>query len=951
MEKDLQNKLIVKGARENNLKDVSLTIPKNKLVVFTGLSGSGKSSLAFNTIYEEGRRRYVDSLSSYARMFLGGTSKPDVDSIEGLSPAISIEQKTVHNNPRSTVGTVTEIYDYFRLLFARIGKPFCPKHNIQVSGQTTKDIIDSIYQNKPNSKLILYAPLVDGEKGTHQNLLSKLKQEGYIRVKIDDKIYTLDDQIDLDKNQRHSIDLMIIRAALTEEKYSEIAEAVDICIEKSGGNVKVENIDTNEIKMYSKNYSCIYKDFEMPKIETKLFSFNSPYGMCENCKGLGVEFKPDFNTLVPNKQLSIKEGAIIYFKNMINTLNIEWQEFELLLNKFSIPIDVPINELTKSQIDILKHGSEEEIDFAIKTSSGNTLRRTKKLDGILTKIERQYYDTSSERVRDYIKQYMGTFDCSVCKGSRLNKYALAVKIDEKNIFDFSNLSVSDALLILEKSKLSEQEKNISHLIIDELVNRLNFLKNVGLEYLTLSRNAETLSGGEAQRIRLATQIGSKLTGVLYVLDEPSIGLHQKDNLKLIDTLRKMVDLGNTLIVVEHDEETIFSADHIVDIGPEAGLHGGQIIAQGTVDDICKSSESITGKYLSKEWEIPIPSFRRSGNGKKLIIKGARENNLKDIDVTIPLGKLVGVTGVSGSGKSTLVNTILVNELNGSENNPFSISFKSSVKKADYDSVSGLFDVDKVIQINQSPIGRTPRSNPATYTGVFDEIRDIFAAANESRTRGYSKGRFSFNVPGGRCEKCQGDGLIKIEMHFLPDVYINCDQCDGKRYNRETLEIKYHNKNIYDVLNLSVEEALDVFKNKAKIMVKLQTLFDVGLGYIKLGQNSTTLSGGEAQRVKLAAHLQKKPTGKTLFVLDEPTTGLHTHDVKKLIKILNRIVDNGDSVLVIEHNLDIIKCCDHIIDLGPDGGINGGRVVASGTPEQVAQNPNSYTGQFLAKILP
>ncbi|MEE3928517.1 excinuclease ABC subunit UvrA [Mycoplasmopsis ciconiae] len=945
MSKDQE--IIIKGARENNLKNVSLTLPKNKLIVFTGLSGSGKSSLAFNTIYEEGRRRYVDSLSSYARMFLGGTSKPDVDSIDGLSPSISIEQKTTHNNPRSTVGTVTEIYDYFRLLFARIGKPYCPKHNIEISSQTTKDILNSLYSEPANSLLYIYAPIVEQEKGTHAKTIEKLKKEGYLRAKIDDQMYQLEfDDIQLDKNTKHTIDLLITRIALNQDNYNRIAEAIDIATQKANGSLKVENHTNNTTKLFSKSHSCIYKDFEMPKIETRLFSFNSPYGMCEHCKGIGVDLKADFDALVPESWRTIRQGAIKIFENTFDTLNLEWQEFEVLLNHYNISVDKPIDEMSKFELDIIKYGSKEEIEYVLESSSGNKTRRNKFIDGVLTKVEKQYYDTSSNRIRDWLKRYMGTFSCAVCKGSRLNDKALAVKVNNLNIYDFTRLSVADALINLENRHFSQNEENIAKLIISELINRLTFLKNVGLDYLTLDRNSETLSGGESQRIRLATQIGSNLTGVLYVLDEPSIGLHQKDNQKLIDALRKMVDIGNTLIVVEHDEETIFSADHIVDIGPKAGEYGGEVVAQGSVNDIAQNPNSITGKYLSGEWKIETPTSRRSGNGQSIIIKGAKENNLKNIDINIPLGKLVAVTGVSGSGKSTLVNEILVNGiqyyLNKNQVNEF--------KKAKFDSISGLFNIDKVIPVSQSPIGKTPRSNPATYVGLFDDIREIFANVEESRVRGYTKGRFSFNVDGGRCEKCSGDGSLKIEMHFLPDVYISCDQCDGKRYNRETLEIKYHDKNIFDILDSTVYQAIEIFNNKPKLLEKLKILEEVGLGYIKLGQSSTTLSGGEAQRVKLATYLQKKPTGKTLFVLDEPTTGLHTYDVSRLIKILNRIVDNGDSVLVIEHNLDLIKCADYIIDLGPDGGVNGGKVIAKGTPEQVAKIESSYTGQWLKDIL-
>ncbi|UUD36331.1 excinuclease ABC subunit UvrA [Mycoplasmopsis citelli] len=943
-----KDQIIIKGARENNLQNVSLTLPKNKLIVFTGLSGSGKSSLAFNTIYEEGRRRYVDSLSSYARMFLGGTKKPDVESIEGLSPSISIEQKTTVNNPRSTVGTVTEIYDYFRLLFARIGRAYCPNHNIEITSQTLKDIITSIFDQKLNSRLIIYSPLVEGEKGTHQNLLEKLKKEGFLRAKIDNQIYLLEDTITLDKNIRHVIDLVIDRVSLTEENKNRIAEAVDIACERSGGIVKVENIDNGQVLIFSKNHACIYKDFSISKIETKLFSFNSPYGMCQNCKGIGVEFKADWNALVPEPWRSISLGGIKYFENTVNTLNLEWQEFEVLLNHYGIDKDTPIDEIPEKLLKYVKNGSDEIIEFDLVSSSGNRRRYKKEIPGILDKVENMYYNTTSDAIRDWLKKYMGSFVCHVCKGARLNSDALSVKLGNKNIYQFTQMSIEESLDFIEQLQktFSENETQISKIIIKEITDRLTFLKNVGLEYLTLNRNAETLSGGESQRIRLATQIGSNLTGVLYVLDEPSIGLHQKDNLKLIETLRKMVDLGNTLIVVEHDEETILESDHIVDIGPEAGHKGGQIVASGDLETIIKNKQSITGKYLSGEWKIEIPKYRRSGNGKIITINGAKENNLKDISVSIPLGKLVAVTGVSGSGKSTLVNEILVHGIQYS----LGLSQGHAHKKANFTSIKGLENIDKIVPVSQSPIGRTPRSNPSTYTGVFDDIREIYANVEESRIRGYAKGRFSFNVSGGRCDKCSGDGFIKIEMHFLPDVYVACDDCDGKRYNRETLEIKYRNKTIADVLDMSVDKALEFFESKNKIVEKLQILQDVGLGYIELGQMSTTLSGGEAQRVKLATYLQKKPTGKTLYVLDEPTTGLHTHDVKKLINILNCIVDNGDSVLVIEHNLDVIKSADYIIDLGPDGGVKGGKVIATGTPEQLCASPISYTAQFLRKII-
>ncbi len=938
-----RDQIIIHGAKENNLKNIDLTIPKNQLIVFTGLSGSGKSSLAFNTIYEEGRRRYVDSLSNYARLFLGGTNKPNVDSIEGLSPSISIEQKTTHNNPRSTVGTVTEIYDYFRLLFARIGKPYCPNHKIPITTQTNNDILKSIYEFPDQTRLYILSPIVDGEKGTHANLFEKLKKDGFLRVQVDGQIYSLDDEIKLEKNIKHYIDIVVDRVVLNEENQNRISEAISVALDYSKGLLKVETTE-GEVKKFSKLHSCIYKDFDMPKIDTKLFSFNAPFGSCELCKGLGVNLRADFDALVPEKWRTINDGAIKIYANIVNSQNLEWQEFDILLNTYKIDKNTPIDQLSKEEIEIIKYGSKEDIEYVLVSSSGNKTRRNRHIPGILEKIENDYFNTSSERIRDWLKKYMGSFTCEKCKGSRLNKYALSIKVNDFNIDDFTRMSVEDVLETLENLKLNSEETYISQLILNELYNRLYFLKNVGLGYLTLNRNAETLSGGESQRIKLATQIGSNLTGVLYVLDEPSIGLHQKDNEKLIQTLKNMVNLGNTLIVVEHDEDTIKSADYIVDIGPYAGVHGGKIVAQGTLEDIKNCEESLTGSYLSGKRKILTPSFRRSGNGKTLIINGASENNLKNINVKFPLGKFIGVTGVSGSGKSSLVNEILVKGLTKY------LSKSQTEKVGKFSSFSGSFNVDKIVAVNQSPIGRTPRSNPATYTSVFDDIRDIFASVEESKARGYAKGRFSFNVPGGRCEKCSGDGYLKIEMHFLPDVYVPCDECEGKRYNRETLEIKYRGKNIADVLDMTVEDALGFFEARANIKNKLQTLSDVGLNYIKLGQPSTTLSGGEAQRVKLATYLQKPPTGKTIYVLDEPTTGLHSYDVANLLSVLNKIVDNGDTVVVIEHNLDVIKCCDHIIDLGPDGGKNGGMVIATGTPEQVAKIEKSYTGQYLKKIL-
>lgn len=934
--------ITIKGARENNLKNINLVLPKNKLIVFSGLSGSGKSSLAFSTIYEEGRRRYVDSLSNYARQFLGGANKPDVDAIDGLSPAIAIEQKTTHNNPRSTVGTVTEIYDYLRLLFARVGTPFCPRHKIEIKSQSNKDILDSIYNFAPNTKLDILSPVVENEKGTHANLLEKLRKDAFNRVKIDGQIYKLDDKIELDKNSKHSIDIVVGRVNLDEENRAWISQAISLAAEYSKGVVKVETVQ-GEIKTYSKLHSCPFKDFEMPKIEPRLFSFNSPAGACSQCKGLGVDLKASFDALVPEPWRSINQGAIKIFENTVNTQNLEWQEFDILLSHYNIDKSIPIEEMSEEDLKIIKYGSDEEIDYVLVSSAGNKTRRYKRIEGILNIVERKYMDTSSEAIRDWLKKYMGSFPCSKCNYARLNKYALAVLINDKNIDQYTRFSVDEALFAIENIKLNDTQKQVSALILSELINRLKFLQNVGLGYLNLNRSAETLSGGESQRIKLATQVGSNLTGVLYVLDEPSIGLHQRDNERLIATLKNMVEIGNTLIVVEHDEETIKAAEHIVDIGPFAGEKGGEIVAQGSIQDIINEPNSLTGQYLSQNKQIIVPQSRRSGNGQVVTIIGAKENNLQNIDVKFPLGKLIAVTGMSGSGKSTLVNEIFVKGIQRVLN-------KSTDKIGKFKSITNLNAIDKVVPISQSPIGRTPRSTPATHISVFDDIRELFASTNEAQARGYTKSNFSFNVPGGRCEKCSGDGVIKIEMHFLPDVYIACDECDGKRYTLETREVKYKGKNISEVLEMSVDEAYEFFINRPKIKEKLAIIQSIGLGYIKLGQPSTTLSGGEAQRVKLATYLQKKPTGKTVYVLDEPTTGLHPYDVEKLLSVLNKIVDNGDTVLVIEHNLDVIKCADYIVDLGPEGGINGGRIVATGTPEQVAKNPNSYTGQYLSKYL-
>lgn len=935
-------KIIIKGAKENNLKNVDVTLPKNKFIVFTGLSGSGKSSLAFNTIYEEGRRRYVDSLSSYARQFLGGTKKPDVESIEGLSPAISIEQKTTHNNPRSIVGTVTEIYDYLRLLYARIGKPFCPTHKIEITAQKLKDIIDSVFKYPEGEKIYILSPVVTNEKGSHQVLLAKLKRDGFLRVKINGEIFELDKDINLDKNKKWTIELVIDRLVFSPDQLSRVSEAIENALEYSNGLVTIEAL-SKEKRTFSIQHSCEYGDFDMPKIEPKLFSFNAPAGMCPNCKGLGYLQKASFDLIVPDKNLSINEGGIKYYKNLVGTQNLEWQEFANLMDFYNIDLDTPLRDLSDEELNVIKYGSYEEIPMVRISTSGNRYEGTRFVEGILPKIERKYMETVSEEYRTYYKKYLTDTLCPECKGQRLNKYALAVKLDKLNIFELSNKSIDELLQFIENLKLTEYEQEVCSLILSELKHRLEFLINVGLNYLTLNRKAETLSGGEAQRIRLATQIGSALTGVLYVMDEPSIGLHQKDNQRLINSLRKIVDIGNTLIVVEHDEETIREADYIVDIGPDAGEKGGKIVAYGSLEDICSAPESITGKYLSGVWQIDVPKTRRSGNGKVLTLKNATANNLKNITVGFPLGKLIVVTGVSGSGKSSLVNEELSNALNKYLNS-------AAYDIRDDKKLTGQINVDALILVNQSPIGRTPRSNPATYTSLFDDIREIFAMVEESKEKGFTKSRFSFNVPGGRCDKCYGDGVLRIEMHFLPDVYVVCDHCDGKRYNLETLEIKYHGKNINDVLEMTVAEAYAFFINRPKLRTKLQLLMDVGLDYIKLGQSSTTLSGGEAQRVKLATYLQKKPTGKSLYILDEPTTGLHTHDVKKLLSVLNRIVDNGDTVLVIEHNLDVIKNADFIIDLGPNGGKNGGQIVATGTPEQVAKNEISYTAEYLRKIL-
>lgn len=939
------DKIIVNGARENNLKNVNVVIPKNKLVVLTGVSGSGKSSLAFNTIYAEGQRKYLESLSTYARQFLGWNDKPDVDSIEGLSPAIAISQKSSSHNPRSTVGTVTEIYDYLRVIFARIGVPYCPNDNIPIETLTTTQIVDKIFEQfQEDDKLQIMAVYCRKQKGTFKTDLEKLKNLGFLRVRIDGQIYSLDENIELTKNNFHNIDIVIDRIIghHDSDTRSRIFAAVETALKHGVHQVLV--LTNDKEVTYSESHSCSKCGFSIPEMEPRLFSFNSPIGACEHCKGLGVTFEPDESRMIPHPELSINEGGIEFFKNSVNTPNIDWQTFNCMLNHYKINKDIPINKLTRKQIDLMMYGSDEPIHIVYKSSGGISHERYDYVEGVLNRVKRLYFETSSEFARTYYGKFMEEKTCKVCSGKRLNEKALCVKIDGKSIIDLTNMNVSSLLDFFLNLKLTDYQKQIANLALKEVISRLNFLVNVGLEYLTLSRNANTLSGGEAQRIRLATQIGSSLTGILYVLDEPSIGLHQKDNMKLIHALQKMRDLGNSILVVEHDEETMKNSDYIIDMGPLAGIYGGKVVATGTWQDIANNKNSITGKYLSHEWTIPVPKIRRTGNGQKIVLKGAKLNNLKNIDVTFPLGKFICVTGVSGSGKSTLILDTLATNINRILFNPFTSAPKIR-------SITGIQNIDKLIIVTQDPIGRTPRSNPATYVGVFDDIRDLFANIPEAKARGYKKGRFSFNVPGGRCEKCQGDGLIRISMQFLPDVYVKCDECNGKRYNEETLGIKYKNKSIYDVLEMSVDEAMEFFKNIPNIYHKIQLLHEVGLGYLKLGVAATDLSGGEAQRIKLAKFLQKNSTKNTILILDEPTTGLHTHDIKNLIQILNRIVDHGTTVIVIEHNLDLIKCADYIIDMGPDGGDKGGTIVATGTPEQLLDKKDvSYTAQYLEGIL-
>jgi excinuclease ABC subunit A len=937
----MNDNIVIQGAREANLKNINLTLPKNQLIVFSGVSGSGKSSLAFDTIYAEGQRRYIESLSSYARQFLGGLKKPDVDAIDGLSPSIAIDQKTTSNNPRSTVGTVTEIYDYFRLLFARVGTPTCPEHHIPIIGITVDKMVENIFE-KENESVVIYAPIAKNKKGTFKDDFANLLKDGYFKIRLNGQEVLLEEVNELDKNQKHNIDVFIDKVKVTLENKSRLYEALETAI-KLGNNLVTIKFGNGNEEIMSSTHSCPICGFSIGKIEPPLFSFNSPIGACSRCNGLGVIKEVDPNLLIKEPHLSINQGAVSYFKNTIHSENIEWQEFELLCKLYNISLDTPVNQLSDYQRKILLNGSDKPFKYTITTRSGNMMHRHNYIEGPKTRIERLYNETSSEMMRDIFQYYITDADCDVCKGKRLSKEALSVKIADYNIYELCTLPLNKLLTTINNLPLTQNEENIAKLILKEIKDRLNFLINVGLEYLTLARSSLSLSGGESQRIRLATQIGSKLSGVLYVLDEPSIGLHQKDNARLLESLKTMRDLGNTLIVVEHDEETILAADYIVDIGPGAGIHGGEVVALGTPKEIMDNPNSLTGQYISHKLEIPIPTTRNKGNGKFINILGANANNLKNIDVAIPLGCLVCVSGVSGSGKSSLVEEILRKTI-------AKTLYNSKVKPGEVKEIQGLENIDKLVFVDQDPIGRTPRSNPATYTGIFDFIRDLFANSPDAKTRGYDKGRFSFNVRGGRCEKCQGDGVIRVPMNFLPDVYVTCEECGGKRYNSETLQIYYKNKNIYDVLESTVEESLEFFKNVPYIKRKIQILYDVGLGYIKLGQPATTLSGGESQRVKLAFELQKKPTGKSLFILDEPTTGLHTYDVSKLVTIFSRLVGNGDTVLVIEHNLDILKVADYIIDLGRDGGEKGGEIIALGTPEEIAKNKNSYTGQYLLKIL-
>lgn len=938
-----KNQIIIKGARVNNLQNIDVEIPRDQLVVLTGLSGSGKSSLAFDTIYAEGQRRYVESLSAYARQFLGQMDKPDVDTIEGLSPAISIDQKTTSKNPRSTVGTVTEIYDYLRLLYARIGKPICPNHGIEISSQTISQMVDQVMELPERTRLQILAPIVSGRKGTHVKVLDDLKKEGFVRVRVNGETMDLAEEITLEKNKKHSIEVVVDRVVVRPDVEARLADSLETALRLADSRVIVDTMDGNEL-LFSEHHACPICGFSIGELEPRMFSFNSPFGACTSCDGLGTKLEVDVDLVVPHPDKSLNEGAIVAWEP--TSSQYYPQLLKAVCDHFKIDMDTPFEQLPEEHRETILNGNtKEEIHFRYENDFGMVRNTNLYFEGVLNNLQRRFKETSSDYIREQMEGYMAKKACPTCKGHRLKRESLAVKVSDHHIGEVTKMSVKQAVMFFDElpEKLSEKDQTISRMIVREIHERASFLENVGLDYLTISRAAGTLSGGEAQRIRLATQIGSRLTGVLYVLDEPSIGLHQRDNDRLINTLKAMRDLGNTLIVVEHDEDTMMAADYLIDIGPGAGDHGGFVTAAGKPEELMQDANSLTGQYLSGKKFIPVPSTRKEPDGRMLHIHKASENNLKNVDVDIPLGLFVAVTGVSGSGKSTLINEILYKTIAHEMN-------RAKEKPGAHKGITGLDQIDKVIDIDQSPIGRTPRSNPATYTGVFDDIRDVFASTNEAKLRGYKKGRFSFNIKGGRCEACRGDGIIKIEMHFLPDVYVPCEVCHGKRYNRETLEVKYKGKTIADVLEMTVEDALAFFENIPKITRKLQTIADVGLTYMRLGQPATELSGGEAQRVKLASELHKRSTGKTIYILDEPTTGLHVHDIARLLKVLQRLVDNGDTVLVIEHNLDVIKTADYLIDLGPEGGDGGGTIVAAGTPEQIAEVEASYTGRYLSPVL-
>ena len=938
----MNDKIIIHGAREHNLKNIDLEVPRDKLVVFTGLSGSGKSSLAFDTIYADGQRRYMESLSSYARQFLGMMEKPDVDEITGLSPAISIDQKTTSNNPRSTVGTVTEIYDYLRLLYARIGIPHCPVCGREIRQQTVDQMVDKIMELPQRTKIQILAPIVRGKKGTHQKEFERAKKSGYVRVRVDGNLYELSEEIALEKNKKHNIEIVVDRLVVREDIQSRLTDSLETAIGLTGGLVLVDVIDGEEM-LFSQNYACPEHNISIEELNPRMFSFNNPFGACEKCTGLGTFMSIDPDLVIPDKDKSIREGAIRASGWYYAEGGIAQMYYQSLSEHYHFSLDTPVKELPKQVMDILLYGTKGEKIKMVRDTQDIKSTYYTEFEGVANNLERRFRETSSNWMREEITTWMNAVDCPQCHGDRLKKESLSVLIGGMNISQLCRLSVTAMLDFFDQLQLTEKEQQISHQVIKEIRSRLEFLRNVGLEYLTLSRASATLSGGESQRIRLATQIGSSLMGVLYILDEPSIGLHQRDNDKLIATLRHLRDLGNTVIVVEHDEDTMYASDYIVDIGPGAGVHGGEVVCAGTLEEIMACDRSVTGQYLSGKKFIPVPATRREGNGKWLTVKGAQQNNLKKVNASIPLGTFTAVTGVSGSGKSSLINEILYKGLAAKLN-------QAKARPGKHKEIIGIEELDKVIEINQSPIGRTPRSNPATYTGVFTDIRQLFAQTAEAKARGYDSGRFSFNVKGGRCEACEGDGILQIEMHFLPDIYVPCEVCKGKRYNRETLEVKYKDKNISDVLEMTAEEAAVFFENIPKIARKIQTLCDVGLGYVKLGQPATTLSGGEAQRVKLATELSKRATGRTIYILDEPTTGLHAADVHKLIEVLQTLVDSGNTVVVIEHNLDVIKTADYIIDLGPEGGDRGGQIVATGTPDQVAQCEGSYTGKYLKKVL-